>query len=463
MTNIEILNGLNKIKAESGTNAKEDILRQYTDKDFKQVLKYLYDTQYVFGLSTKKIDKRVSVELKKDCQSILEVFEYLKDNNTGTDFDIFVVQNFIDKFDDIDKKNMLKELFSKKLKIGVTEKSLEKIYPNDFKKFEIMAGEPYFDRIDAIIKDDPEIIVTHKFDGQRVILRVEDGNVKMFSRNGKVYTGLKDLEKEALMLPDGAYDGELLKLIDGNIIDTSRMPSTSLCKKVYCPKNAEELFSETASIVNSKDEDKKGIAVFLFDMIPLENFDNKMQYDVPTDVRKEKLETVLSMFKFNYIKYANILYSGKFDQTVIKKMLDEMVLLGQEGLMMNYKDAPYEFKRTNKLVKVKQVYTADVRIKGFEEGTGRNKGKLGALLIETPQGVEVKVGSGLTDFYREEIWNKQAGYIGTICEIAFTTPSTSKDSNLYNLRFPRFVGFRTDKDEENWEEFDKVIEQLDKE
>ena len=183
MTNIEILNGLNKIKAESGTNAKEDILRQYTDKDFKQVLKYLYDTQYVFGLSTKKIDKRVSVELKKDCQSILEVFEYLKDNNTGTDFDIFVVQNFIDKFDDIDKKNMLKELFSKKLKIGVTEKSLEKIYPNDFKKFEIMAGEPYFDRIDAIIKDDPEIIVTHKFDGQRVILRVEDGNVKMFSRN----------------------------------------------------------------------------------------------------------------------------------------------------------------------------------------------------------------------------------------------------------------------------------------
>lgn len=463
MTNIEILNGLNKIKAESGTNAKEDILRQYTDKDFKQVLKYLYDTQYVFGLSTKKIDKRVSVELKKDCQSILEVFEYLKDNNTGTDFDIFVVQNFIDKFDDIDKKNMLKELFSKKLKIGVTEKSLEKIYPNDFKKFEIMAGEPYFDRIDAIIKDDPEIIVTHKFDGQRVILRVEDGNVKMFSRNGKVYTGLKDLEKEASMLPDGAYDGELLKLIDGTIIDTSRMPSTSLCKKVYCPKNAEELFSETASIVNSKDEDKKGIAVFLFDMIPLENFDNKMQYDVPTDVRKEKLETVLSMFKFNYIKYANILYSGKFDQTVIKKMLDEMVLLGQEGLMMNYKDAPYEFKRTNKLVKVKQVYTADVRIKGFEEGTGRNKGKLGALLIETPQGVEVKVGSGLTDFYREEIWNKQAGYIGTICEIAFTTPSTSKDSNLYNLRFPRFVGFRTDKDEENWEEFDKVIEQLDKE
>ncbi len=463
MTDIEILYGLKKIKLENGTNAKESILKEYVEEDFKQVLKYLYDTNYVFGLSTKKIDKKVNVELKKDCQSILEVFEYLKDNNTGTDFDIYVVQNFINKFDNNEMKDMLKELFCKKLKIGVTEKSLEKIYPNDFKKFEIMAGEPYFDRIDAIIKDNPEVIITHKFDGQRVIIRVENGSVKMFSRNGKIYTGLKDLEDEAKQLPNGAYDGELLKLLDGSIIDTSIMPENSLCKKVYCPKNAEELFSETASIVNSKDEDKKDIAVFLFDMIPLENFDNKIQYDVPTEVRKEKLETLLGVYKFKYIKYANILYSGKFDQTLIKKMLDEMVLLGQEGLMMNYSDAPYEFKRTNKLIKVKQVYTADVRVVGFEEGTGRNKGKLGAFLVRTPQGVEVKVGSGLTDEDRNEVWNKQAGYIGCIAEIGFTTPSTSKDSDLYNLRFPRFIRWRTDKTEENWEEFDKVIEQLSKE
>ena len=458
---LKLINGLIKIKETSGNNAKEDLLKENDSPEFKQILKYLYDTQYVFGLSTKKIDKKVSVELKKDCESILEVFQYLEENNTGTDFDIYVVQNFINKFDE-QYKDTLKELFCKKLKIGVTEKTLEKIYPNDFKKFEIMAGEPYFDRIDALVKETPDIIVTHKFDGQRVIIRVEDGNVKMFSRNGKTYTGLKDLEKEAAQLPNGAYDGELLKLIDGSIIDISKMPEKSLCRKVYCPKNAEELFSETASIVNSKDEDKKGIGVFLFDYIPLENFDNKITYEIPTEVRKAKLDAILSMFKFQYIKYANILYAGKFDQTIIKKMLNEMILLGQEGLMINYSDASYEFKRTNNLVKVKQVYTADVKVIGFEEGTGRNKGKLGALLIKTPQGVDVKVGSGLTDNDREEVWKKQAGYIGCICEIAFTTPSTSKDSDLYNLRFPRFVRWRPEKDEENWEEFDKIIEQLGK-
>lgn len=460
MTDVEILYGLKRIKLESGTNAKEDILKEYTDEDFKQVLKYLYDTQYVFGLSTKKIDKKVSVELKKDCNSIIEVFEYLKDNNTGTDFDIRVVQNFINKFDDKEMDDMLKELFCKKLKIGVTEKSLEKIYPNDFRKFEVMTGEPYFDRIDALVKEEPEIVVTHKLDGERVMIRVENGDVKMFSRSGKLYTGLKDLEKEASQLPDGVYDGELLKLVDGSIIDISKMPENSLCKLIYCPKNAEELFSETASIVNSKSDDKKDICVSLFDMIPLKNFDEKITVNVPTIIRKEKLETLLMTYNFKYIKYTKILYAGKFEQTLIKKMLDEMVLLGQEGLMINYADSPYEFKRTNKLVKVKQVYTADVMIKGYEEGTGRNKGKLGAILVETPQGVQVKVGSGITDFYRDEIWNNKDGYLGTICEIAFTTPSTSKDSDLYNLRFPRFIRFRTEKTEENWEEFDKVIQQL---
>lgn len=462
MTDLEIIEKLEEIKNTSGNNAKESLLQQRIEKNFLQVLIYLYDPQYVFGLSTKKINKKVSVELKQDCNSILDVFKYLEKNNTGTDFDIRVVQNFLNKFSK-ENQQILTEMFCKKYKIGASEKSLEKVYPTLFKKFEIMAGEPYFDRVDALVKEVPDIIVTHKFDGQRVIIRVEDGNVKMFSRNGKLYTGLKDLEAEAKQLPNGAYDGELLKLLDGSVIDVSKMPENSLCKKVYCPKNAEELFSETASIINSKDEYKKDIAVFLFDMIPLENFDNKIEYDVTTAVRKEKLETLLSIYDFKYIKYANILYSGKFEQTLIKKMLDEMIILGQEGLMINYANAPYVFKRTNNLVKVKQIYTADVKVIGFEEGTGRNKGKLGSLLIKTPQGVEVKVGSGLKDEDREYVWNNQAGYIGVICEIAFTTPSTSKDSNLYSLRFPRLVRWRPDKTEENWEEFDKVIEQLNKE
>lgn len=476
MTDLEIIKNLEEIQSESSSNAKEVLLaRLKNEPDFIRVLKYLYDTQYTFGISDKKINKQISVELKKDCNSILEVFEYLENNNTGTDFDIKVVQNFIEKFEKtsaqkasnintfgVDKKQILIQMFCRKFKMGITEKTLEKVFPEDFTKFEVMKGEPYWDRIDKIAEEKPKIILSQKLDGIRCIARVEDGKVKLFARSGKLITGLKDLEKELSTFPNGAYDGELLKLIDGSIVDKSKFPEKALCHKIYCPKNAEELYSDTVSIVNSKDEDKKDIGLFLFDITSLENFDKKLQDNTTTTIRKQRLEVAVNCFGKNYVKLVPNLYEGDFDEVLIKKMLDEIVVLEQEGLMLNYANAPYVFKRTNYLVKVKQVYTADVKVIGFEEGTGKNKGKLGAFLVKTPQGVTVKVGSGLTDKDREDVWKNQAGYIGCIAEIAFTTPSTSKDSNLYNLRFPRFVRWRTDKVEENWEEFDKLILDLNK-
>lgn len=462
MKDLEIIENLIKIRDTAGNNAKEDILKDLNDNDFKQVLKYLYDTQYVFGLSTKKIDKATSVELKQNCETILDVFKYLETNNTGTDFDIFVVQSFIKKFS-VPVQDVLKEMFCKKLKTGITEKTLAKIYPDMFVKYEVMAGEQYEKRFEKMDSEKPNVIVTQKFDGCRCTVRVENGNVKLFARSGKLFTGLKDLEKELATLPNGAYDGELLKLVDGSIMDLSNYPENSVSHKLYCPKNAEELYSDTVSIVNSKDEDKKDIALFVFDMIPLENFDKKEKFTETTSIRKAKLELAINMGQYKYVKNTPILYEGKFDANLIDSILKVAVTLEQEGVMLNYADAGYEFKRTSNLIKVKQVYTADVKVIGFEEGTGKNKGKLGALIIKTPQGVELKVGSGIDDKDREYVWQNQAGYIGCIFEIAFTTPSTSKDSDLYNLRFPRFKRWRPDKTEENWEEFDKVISQLSKE
>lgn len=460
MEDIKILEALNEIKNTNGNNAKEALLKQNNNTDFKRVLKYLYDTQIVFGLSSKKLSKRVcNIDLIKDFTTILDAFAYLEKHNTGTDFDIYAVQHFINKFDK-DKHEMLQEMFSKKLKIGVTEGTLAKVYPDMFVKYEVMAGEPYDKRFEKLEQEKPDIILTQKLDGIRMTARVENGIVTCFLRSGKIVDGLKDLVQELSTLPDGAYDGELLKLIDGTIIDLSNYPEKSMSHKFYCPKNAEELYSETVSIVNSKEENKKDIGFFIFDMIPLENFDEKEKYNVATSIRKEKLDLVLSMKKYQYLKYVPVLYSGKFDTNIIDSITKVAVTLEQEGLMMNYANAPYEFKRTNTLIKVKQIYTADVMVKGFEEGTGKYKGMLGALLIQTPQGVELKVGSGLTDEDRQYVWNNQEGYLGCIFEIAFTTPSTSKDSDLYNLRFPRFKNWRTDKTEENWEEFDKVIEEL---
>lgn len=458
MTDVEIIAKLQEIKEESSSTGKEAILKQCEDNDFKKVLKYLYDPSYVFGISGKKINKKVSVELKKDCNTILEVFEYLEENNTGTDFDVFVVQSFLNKSDKHLSKDILIEMFCKKYKIGVTIKTLEKVYPDLFTKYEVMTGEPFDKRLDDLKAASPEIIITQKFDGIRGTARVENGNVKIFARSGKLILGLKDLEKELSKLPDGAYDGELLKDMVGTVVDTAGFPEKSICHKIYCPKNAEELYGDTVSIVNSKSEDKKDVRFYLFDMISLENFDTKTADETPTEIRKDKLQIAIEINNFRYVKYAPILYKGIFNLVAIDSMLELVTkILDQEGLMLNYADAPYEFKRTSKLIKIKQCYSVDAKVIGFEEGTGKNKGKLGAFIIKTPQGVEVKVGSGIDDEDRVEVWSKQEGYMGTIIEVAFTSTATNKENDLYNLRFPRFKRWRYDKEEENWEMFNDLI------
>ena len=60
---LKLINGLIKIKETSGNNAKEDLLKENDSPELKQILKYLYDTQYVFGLSTKKIDKKTLIDI----------------------------------------------------------------------------------------------------------------------------------------------------------------------------------------------------------------------------------------------------------------------------------------------------------------------------------------------------------------------------------------------------------------
>jgi DNA ligase-1 len=86
----------------------------------------------------------------------------------------------------------------------------------------------------------------------------------------------------------------------------------------------------------------------------------------------------------------------------------------------------------------------DLQIIGFEEGTGRLAGTLGAILVRYKNGNTVKVGSGFTDWLRTEIWNNRSKYLDVICEIQYFEETTNQDGGE-SLRFPIFKDFRYDK------------------
>jgi DNA ligase-1 len=199
-------------------------------------------------------------------------------------------------------------------------------------------------------------------------------------------------------------------------------------------------------IVRTKDKEKHGIKMLVFDWMPAEDF-KKQQCDTPYRLRRAYVDQLFNMIDFRYFELLPLLYVGE-DTSKITEILEEEVANGEEGIMINDYNALYEFKRTNSLLKVKKFNSCDLQVIGFEEGTGKYVGQLGAMVCEYKGGV-VKVGSGLTDDLRNEIWQNRDRYNNVIIEVSYFEETKDSTGKL-SLRFPTFKDFRFDKTEPNY-------------
>jgi DNA ligase-1 len=123
---------------------------------------------------------------------------------------------------------------------------------------------------------------------------------------------------------------------------------------------------------------------------------------------------------------------GEHLQQELQRVLD----LGGEGLIVRDPGAFYTAGRSARILKVKQFQDAEAVVVEHLPGQGRNLGRLGALLVELPNGTRFKIGTGFTDDQRDS-----PPPIGEII--------TFKYSGYYQSgipRFPSFVRIRADKD-----------------
>lgn len=118
----------------------------------------------------------------------------------------------------------------------------------------------------------------------------------------------------------------------------------------------------------------------------------------------------------------------------MKEELARVESLGGEGVMMRRPGSHYEVGRSYSLLKVKSFYDAEAVVVGHQPGTGKHKGRLGALLVEMPDGTRFAVGTGLTDAERG---NPPAP--GQIITYRYQELS---DGGV--PRFPSYVGVRHD-------------------
>ena len=107
-------------------------------------------------------------------------------------------------------------------------------------------------------------------------------------------------------------------------------------------------------------------------------------------------------------------------------------------------DAPYNCKRSHAWLKAKPFIEVTLEVIDVEEGTGRNEGRLGAIVCSgTDDGkdIRVNVGSGFTDDNRSTFWDGRADLITQLVEVRADAVTQNQDGT-YSLRFPRFKTFR---------------------
>lgn len=409
----KVLNIINQIASTSSRNDKESILKQNRDNQLlKDILKFVYDPFIVTGISKKKIEKDMIItnQITNEFNSVEEVMEYLKTNNTGRDIDIAKVQNFIYRHDK-PLQDFYKQVFTNELTIGVTAKTLNKVYGKNFiTEFSVMLAKP-FERFYS------DIACEVKVDGTRC-LTVKQGNVvNMFTRNGKLIEGFNDIIEQIKLLPVNTmvFDGEL---IGRDYTDTMN-----------------KLF---------KKSNNKQANYMIFDMLTVSEF----QQGISNNDYFTRKQGLINLFNnlVNKDQYSNLICVEPFkiikNATLedINEATQYAISLGFEGAMIKPLDSKYECKRSYSWQKAKLFQSDEFEIIDFEEGEGKYKGALGKVIINV-NGVSVGCGSGFTDDERENIWNNKDTYLGKIIEVQYQ----EKIEKTGSLRFPTVKGIRLDK------------------
>ena len=318
-----------------------------------------------------------------------------------------------------------RRILIKDLRCGVSEKTVNKVVPGTVPVFTCsLAHDSAKHEKKMTGKKQIEI----KLDGVRVIKVIQGDKVEMFSRNGKQFHNFGHIIAEIQEVLK-EYPVPYPLVLDGEVMSAN--------------------FQDLMKQVHRKDNVEANDAVLhLFDTIPLGCFKNG-KWDKPQSFRslitKHWVEEHKDVLKHvQALDWEDVDLDTDEGQTRFTELNKAAVEGGYEGVMIKDVDAPYECKRTHAWLKAKPFIEVTLEVKDVEEGTGRNEGRLGALVCEgldDGRMVQVNCGSGFSDSDRDIFWSNRSDVVGQLVEVRADAITQNQDGT-YSLRFPRFKTFR---------------------
>ena len=206
-----------------------------------------------------------------------------------------------------------------------------------------------------------QYLVSEKFDGVRAVW---DGS-QFHSRSGKL-----------IVAPTWFTDG---------------FPKTALDGELWLGHGKFDALSSAVRKDVPIDNEWHGISYMVFELPNASGTFTDRAKRIVEIVKQVNLPQLKAVKQFKVINEAEL-----------NKLLKQTVAQGGEGLMLHLADAEYLTGRSDVLLKFKLLYDAEATVIGQTPGRGKYLGKLGALEVETPEGIRFKLGTGFSDAQRKD-------------------------------------------------------------
>ena len=424
---------LEQLESDNSRNFKEDVLRRHRDNDLLRRTFVATGDPYV-NYYVNKFKMPLATNKPDDDDAVLEEFLSFIANElstrkvTGNTAKTLTVATF-SAMTECQQKWCLRILL-RNLRVGVLETTVNKIWPGSISKFSVALAETLpstHDPVKGIVITEPvkyPVRVEPKLDGLRCIAVKKNGEVTMFTRSGSPIETLPTI-KAVLEVAD--YDDFVL---DGEAMGSD--------------------WNESASVVMSHKtaKDDSNMIFHVFDAMHFEDWrdqNNETEMQDRAVLVKELVDTIGSK--------AVLLVDGKTvnDQAELMKFYGETMERGYEGIMLKDLHAPYRFKRSDAVLKLKPVATAELVVTGHYEGNrgSKREGMWGGFVAVGANGIATRIGGGFNDAFRAEVAvNGPDSYIGRIIECEYQPDPLTADGLTEDgkLRFPVFCRFRDDRD-----------------
>jgi DNA ligase-1 len=444
---------INKLNESDSRLHKEDVIKQALEAsvlgstnaiNFLSFVKSCYNPYVTFGV--RQVPDTVGItNAENPWEEFNELMLQLSQRRLTGHAARDAIQSVSERFDSNEWNTFLAPVLRRDLRAGISDKTINKICKKTDYEIPIFGcqlatnseGRP---EMKGIKRLEP------KLDGVRVLLMVipsDSGDITTicFSRNGKVFDNFTHIEDQVrdnylniVRACKGVDQGR--SLFDGFVLDGEVIGNT---------------FQELMRQARRKDNVQAEDSVFnIFDIIPLVDF-RRGHWNAQLRKRIALLDSMRSvvdtMANVELLPHIMVDLDTAAGKDQLERYAKDNVIAGFEGIMIKELEAPYICKRSTDWMKWKPTLTVDLEVVGVEEGTGRNLGRLGALVchgVDDGKEITVNVGSGFSDTDRDDLWADRNLVIGRTCEVLCDVITQNRDGT-YSLRFPRFVRFRDDK------------------